>query len=40
MYIPDGALDPAVLSSFEVETDPYFDVAYMLAAACRPQETH
>lgn len=40
MCIPDGALDPAVLSSFEAETDPYFDVVYMLAAACHLQETH
>lgn len=35
---PDGALDPAVLSSFAVETDPCFDVGYMLVAACHLQE--
>lgn len=39
MLVPDGALDPAVLPSFEVETDPYFDVGYMLAAAWHLQET-
>lgn len=40
MPLPDGALDPAVLPSFEVETDPCFGAGYMLVAACHLQEIH